>query len=82
LRQRKDEEKHKHDSILEEGKEIVELNYVDVDKEHTSKLNKITDQWQALWGKCDKWYKAVTTSQKFRSQIELKEQTEVRNMLF
>ena len=60
LRQRKDEEQHKHAIMLEAGKKIAELSDVDVDKEYTNKLNQITEKWKTLWEKCDKWYEDVT----------------------
>lgn len=41
LKQTRDKEQKKHDKMLEEGKKIAELNHVDVDEEHTSKLYQI-----------------------------------------
>jgi len=47
--------------MLEEGKKIAELSYVDIDKEHTRKLNQIAENWKVLWEKCDKWYEAAAS---------------------
>jgi len=58
----KNEEQHKHDIMLEEGRKMSELSYVDVDKNHTSKLNQIAEKWKALWVRCDEWYEVVTSS--------------------
>jgi len=61
LRQNKVEEQHKHDKMLQDGRRIAELDYVDVDNKHTKKMDLIILQWRTLWEKCDEWFEAVST---------------------
>ncbi|XP_065884039.1 uncharacterized protein [Dysidea avara] len=61
IRRKRDEEQERHTKVLEEGRKIIELNYVDLDKDHTDRLDQITKRWSTLWEKCDQWHLVVTT---------------------
>jgi len=50
---------------------VSELGYVDIDKEHASKIDQITEQWHTLWEKCDEWYRAVSNPTMKRKEVIL-----------
>ena len=57
--------------MLEDGRMVSELGYVDIDKEHASKIDQITEQWHTLWEKCDEWYRAVSNPTMKRKEVIL-----------
>ena len=46
--------------MLEEGRKINELTYIDVDSDLSSRLSTIIDKWFDLGRAFDQWYEDVT----------------------
>ncbi|XP_065889965.1 microtubule-actin cross-linking factor 1-like isoform X3 [Dysidea avara] len=59
FRQKKFEEQQRHTAMLEEGRKINGLNYIDVDNDLSDKLNDIIDRWHDLNQSFDMWYQDV-----------------------
>ena len=78
LRQSKVKEQHKHDKILQDGRRIAELDYVDVGNDHTKKMDQIILRWRILWEKCDEWFEAVSTRLNRKSGVK---KEKVRNIM-
>ena len=49
--------------MLEEGRKINELTYIDVDNDLSDRLHSIIDQWFDLGRAFDQWYKDMTEAQ-------------------
>ena len=63
FKQRKYNEQQKHTVMLEEGRKINELTYIDVDNDLSDRLHSIIDRWFDLGRGFDQWYKDMMEAQ-------------------
>lgn len=50
------EQQKKHDTMLEQGRKLYKLSYIDEDNDIQERVDTIIDNWYELREKCKSWY--------------------------